>query len=56
MAKNKKDKQIPKVPTVNLMFLDGPGIKVGSKEFQDMVLNVMINKHNNPDEDFNLTK
>ena len=45
MAKNKKDNPF-----------DGPGVKVGSEEFKKMVLDVMINKHNNPDEDFDLTK
>lgn len=33
---------------------DGPGFKPGSKEFKEMVLGVMINKHNDPDEDFDL--
>ena len=45
MAKNKKNNPF-----------DGPGVKVGSEEFKNMVLGVMINKHNNPDEDFDLTK
>ena len=33
---------------------DGPGYKVGSKEFQDMVMGVMVNKHLDPDVDFDL--
>ncbi len=33
---------------------DGKGYKVGSKEFQDMVMGVMLNKHLDPDEDFDL--
>ncbi|BAQ85040.1 hypothetical protein [uncultured Mediterranean phage uvMED] len=33
---------------------DGPSIKVGSEEFKEMVMGVMINKHNDPDEDFDL--
>ena len=35
-------------------MFDGPGYKIGSKEFEEMVLGVMINKHNDPDEDFDL--
>ncbi len=34
---------------------DGPGYKVGSKEFKEMVLGVMVNKHLDPDEDFDVT-
>lgn len=33
---------------------NGVGYKVGSKEFQDMVMGVMVNKHLDPDEDFDL--
>ena len=33
---------------------DGPGYKIGSKEFQDMVMGVMVNKHLDPVEDFDL--
>ncbi len=33
---------------------DGPGFKPGSQEFKELVLGVMINKHNDPDEDFDL--
>tara|TARA_R100000742_G_C4245486_1_gene64490 strand:- start:213 stop:362 length:150 start_codon:yes stop_codon:yes gene_type:complete len=31
-----------------------PSIRVGSKEFEEMLLGVMINKHNDPEEDFDL--
>jgi hypothetical protein len=34
---------------------DGPAIDINSPEFFDMVSKVMINKHNDPDEDFNLS-
>ena len=35
---------------------DGPGVTVGSEEFKKMVIGVMINKHLDPDEDFDLNK
>ena len=35
-------------------FLDGPSIDIHSEKFKKMVYKLMINKHNNPDEDFNL--
>jgi hypothetical protein len=34
---------------------DGPAIDINSPEFFDMVSKVIINKHNDPDEDFNLS-
>ena len=34
---------------------DGPAIDINSLEFFDMVSKVMINKHNDPEEDFNLS-
>lgn len=34
---------------------DGPAIDINSSEFFDMVSKVMINKHNDPEEDFNLS-
>ncbi len=33
---------------------DGEGFKIDSPEAKEMIMKVMINKHNNPDEDFNL--
>jgi len=33
---------------------DGPAIDINSDEFFKMVSEVMINKHNDEDEDFNL--
>ena len=47
MAKTKNDPINP---------FAGPGIKIDSEEFKNMLMNVMLNKHNNPDEDFDLTK
>ena len=41
-------------PKLGHPAFDGPGIKVGSPEFEKMILGVMINKHNDPDEDFDL--
>tara|TARA_R110002020_G_scaffold222464_2_gene431279 strand:- start:791 stop:931 length:141 start_codon:yes stop_codon:yes gene_type:complete len=34
---------------------DGPAIDINSTEFFDMVSKVMIKKHNDPEEDFNLS-
>tara|TARA_R100001082_G_C4264796_1_gene117089 strand:+ start:133 stop:285 length:153 start_codon:yes stop_codon:yes gene_type:complete len=34
--------------------LDGPSIDIHSEEFKRKVFAIMVNKHNNPDEDFNL--
>tara|TARA_R100001224_G_C4015774_1_gene147666 strand:- start:369 stop:503 length:135 start_codon:yes stop_codon:yes gene_type:complete len=34
--------------------LDGPGIKIDSKEFKDMVMNLMLKKHMNPEDSFDL--
>jgi len=34
---------------------DGPAIDINSSEFFDMVSKVMINKHNDPKEDFDLS-
>ena len=48
MSKNKKNDPINP--------FDGPGVKVGSEEFKNMVMGVMINKHLDPDEDFDLNK
>ena len=36
-------------------LFDGKGYKVGSKEFKEMVLGVMVNKHLDLDEDFDVT-
>tara|TARA_R100001163_G_C4962778_1_gene125902 strand:+ start:409 stop:558 length:150 start_codon:yes stop_codon:yes gene_type:complete len=35
-------------------IFDGPSIDIHSEKFKKMVYKLMINKHNNPDEDFNL--
>lgn len=37
-------------------FLDGPSIEIGSDKFKEMVMQVMINKHNDADEDFDLNE
>jgi|TARA_R100000995_G_C3368016_1_gene70444 hypothetical protein len=47
-------KKIKKNDPVNPF--DGPGVKVNSEEFKNMVMGVMLNKHLDPDEDFDLTK
>ena len=46
MSKNKKNDPINP--------FDGPGVKVNSEEFKNMVMGVMINKHLDPDDDFDL--
>jgi len=33
---------------------DKEGFKIDSPEAKEMIMKVMLNKHNNPDEDFNL--
>ncbi len=33
---------------------DKEGYKIDSPEAKEMIMKVMLNKHNNPDEDFNL--
>lgn len=33
---------------------DGKGFKIDSDEAKEMIMKVMLNKHNNPEEDFNL--
>ena len=33
---------------------DKQGFKIDSPEAKEMIMKVMLNKHNNPDEDFNL--
>jgi len=35
---------------------DGPGVSIHSEEFKNMVMGVMLNKHNDPEEDFDLKK
>lgn len=33
---------------------DAEGFKIDSDEAKEMIMKVMLNKHNNPEEDFNL--
>tara|TARA_B100001559_G_scaffold313130_1_gene311773 strand:- start:4818 stop:4943 length:126 start_codon:yes stop_codon:yes gene_type:complete len=33
---------------------DGPSIEIGSDKFKEMIMQLMINKHNDADEDFDL--
>ena len=34
--------------------LNGPSIDIHSKEFRDVVMNLMMKKHLDPDDEFNL--
>lgn len=51
MIKNRRRMSKPKRDNP----FDGPAIDINSSEFFDMVSKVMINKHNDPEEDFDLS-